>query len=160
MPPSVRKNLMPKAGETPITTSVGEVPTFAGPIVSESDVGRGVTRELFLLREHRLAVEHVTDRVDLLPPRLGETVAGTGAEVVVRVVDGGEDFSVADDRRRLQIVAGDSELHEPEQAFRLLLEATLGKCLDDVDDVDAARLDLLGDQRDIARPVAFGLIRA
>ena len=74
----------------------------------EGDVGCGVPRELVLLREHRLAVEHVADGVDLLPPRFGEPVAGAGPEIVVRIVDGADDPCRADHRRGLQIVAGDA----------------------------------------------------
>ncbi len=39
MPLSVRKSLTPKAGETPTTTSDGDVPTGAGAHRLEGDVG-------------------------------------------------------------------------------------------------------------------------
>ena len=62
--------------------------------------------------QHLLACEDVADRHDLLAARLAYAVSGARPQVVIGIVDGAEDAAVTDQRRGLQIVAGNTQSQE------------------------------------------------
>src|SRR3972149_527258 len=68
--------------------------------------------------QHLLARKHVADRHDLVAPRLADSVSGAGSQVIVWIVDRAEDTAVADHRRRLPLVAGNPQSHEPQEILR------------------------------------------
>ena len=163
MPPSVRKSFVPKAGRDAdhhfrgapgaglrpdrIARCAASPAPRAGrtPPPAASTVSRSSTSRIALIAWRALRIE---------------PVAGAGPAIVVRVVDGADHAAVADDGGGLQVVAGDAQLDSDRRFSASSRKPRLASALITSTTVMPRALIASRDEGDVARHVAFGVVRA